>query len=126
MSVLDKFFFENDHLDEPNQMLSSKNFIFPGSLSKTQNGCKNQIYPSLTLLTAKLFPLKRVLKNRPRYFLGWISMITNVLLCAPIADLVKMNIVDLCILIKSFERKKIQDGRHFDHALGFLGGSNPT
>ena len=52
-------------------------------------------------------------------------MITNVLLCAPIADLVKMNIVDLCILIKSFERKKIQDGRHFDHALGFLGGG-PT
>ena len=62
-SVLDKFFFENEPLDELNQMPLSKNSIASGSLSETQNSGQNRIYPSLTLLTGKLFPLKRVLKN---------------------------------------------------------------
>ena len=62
-SVLDKFFFENDPLDELNQMPLSKKFYIFGSWSKTQNSDQNRIYPSLTLLTAKFFPLKRVLKN---------------------------------------------------------------
>ena len=34
-----------------------------GNWSKTQNSGQNRIYPSLTLLTAKFFPLKRVLKK---------------------------------------------------------------
>ena len=40
-----------------------KKSISSGSWSKTQNNGQNRIYPSLTLLTAKFFPLKRVLKN---------------------------------------------------------------
>ena len=40
----------------------AKSAIFSGRRSKTQNGDQNRIYPSLTLQTAKLFPLKRVLK----------------------------------------------------------------
>ena len=39
----------------------AKSSIFSGSWSKTQNSDQNRVYPSLTLLTAKLFPLKRVL-----------------------------------------------------------------
>ena len=38
--------------------------IFLGSRSKTQNRGQNRIHPSLTLLTAKCFPLKRVFKKR--------------------------------------------------------------
>ena len=56
-SVLDKFFFENDPLDEPKQMRQSKKILSFKEVSQ------NRIYPSLTLLTAKLFPFKRVLKN---------------------------------------------------------------
>ena len=63
-SVLDNFFFENDPLDELNQIPLSKNSISSGSWSKTQNSGQNRIYPSLTLLTAKLFPLKRVLNKK--------------------------------------------------------------
>ena len=62
-SVLDNFFFENDPLDELNQMPLSKKFYLFRKLVKTQNSGQNRIYPSLTLLTAKFFPLKRVLKN---------------------------------------------------------------
>ena len=36
----------------------AKNSIFLGSRSKTQNSGQNRIYPSLTLLTAKFFPLR--------------------------------------------------------------------
>ena len=62
-SVLDKFFFENDPLDELNQMpLSKKCYIFR-KLVKNANSGQNRIYPSLTLPTAKFFPLKRVLKK---------------------------------------------------------------
>ena len=46
-SVLDNFFFENDPLDELNQM-PAKNSISLGSWSKTQNSGQNRIYPSLT------------------------------------------------------------------------------
>ena len=60
-----QIFFENDPLDEPKKMPPSKSSIFSGSRSKTQNGDQNRIYPgSLTLQTAKWFPLKRVLKNQ--------------------------------------------------------------
>ena len=41
----------------------AKSSIFLRSRSKKQNGDQNRIYPSLTFQTAKLFPLKRVLKN---------------------------------------------------------------
>ena len=69
-SVLDKFFFENDPLVEPKQMPPSKKFYLFGKTVKTQNGDQNRIYPFLTLLTAKLFRLKRVLKNMYNFFFG--------------------------------------------------------
>ena len=49
---------ENDSLDELNQMPLSKKFYLFRKLVKTQNSGQNRIYPSLTLLTAKFFPLK--------------------------------------------------------------------
>ena len=54
-SVLDNLFFENDPLDEPNQMPPSKKLYLFRKLVKTQNGDQHRNYPSLTLLTAKLF-----------------------------------------------------------------------
>ena len=42
----------------------SKNSISSRSWSKTQNSGQNLIYPSLTLLTEKFFPLKRVFKKK--------------------------------------------------------------
>ena len=54
---------ENDPVDEPKKMAPSKNvYLFRGQ-SKTHNGDQNRIYPSLTLQTAKCFPLKMVLKR---------------------------------------------------------------
>ena len=65
ISVFNKFYFENDPLDEPKKMPPSKNFHLFRKLVKTQNGDQNRdrIYSSLTFQTAKLFPLKRVLKK---------------------------------------------------------------
>ena len=61
-SVLDNFFFENDPLDELNQMPLSKNSISSGSWSISQNSGQNRIYPSLTR-PQNFSLLKRVLKN---------------------------------------------------------------
>ena len=50
--ILDKFFFENDPLDDqPKKMLSSKKFYFFRKMvwSKTQNGDQHRIYPSLAI-----------------------------------------------------------------------------
>ena len=52
----------------------SENSIFSGSWSKTQNSGQNRIYPSLTLLTAKFFPLKKGFKK-----VGQSSMILYIL-----------------------------------------------
>ena len=61
-SVLDKFFFENDPLDEPNQMPSSKKFYLLSKLVKNAKLWSKSNLP-LSHSTAKFFPLKRVLKN---------------------------------------------------------------
>ena len=50
---------KNDPLDEPKDATNKRTVLW----SKTQNGDQNQIYPSLTLQTAKCFPLKRVKKT---------------------------------------------------------------
>ena len=64
-SILDKFFFENDPLDEPNQMPSSKKFYLSRNLVKNAKWWSKSNLP-LSHSTAKFFPLKRVLKNKPR------------------------------------------------------------
>ena len=61
-SVLDNFFFENDPLDEPNQMPSSKKFYLFRKLVKNAKWWSKSNLP-LSHSTAKCFPLKRVLKN---------------------------------------------------------------
>ena len=61
-SVLDKFFFENDPLDEPNQMPPSKKFYLLSKLVKNAKWWSKSNLP-LSHSTAKFFPLKRVLKN---------------------------------------------------------------
>ena len=61
-SVLDKFFFENDPFDEPNQMPSSKKFYLLSKLVKNAKWWSKSNLP-LSHSTAKFFPLKRVLKN---------------------------------------------------------------
>ena len=62
-SVLDNFFLKMILSTSRIRCHQAKNYISSGSWSKTQNGGQNRIYPSLTLLTAKFFPLKRVLKK---------------------------------------------------------------
>ena len=61
-SVLDNFFFENDPLDEPNQMPLSKKFYLVRKLVKNAKKWSKSNLP-LSHSTAKFFPLKRVLKN---------------------------------------------------------------
>ena len=62
-SVLDKFFLKMILSTSQIRCHQEKSSISSGRRSKAQNGDQNLIYPSLTLLTAKLFPLKRVLKK---------------------------------------------------------------
>ena len=62
-SVLDNFFLKMILSTSQIRCHQAKDSISSGSWSKMQNGGQNRIYPSLTLLTAKFFPLKRVLKN---------------------------------------------------------------
>ena len=71
-SVLDNFFFENDPLDELNQiqMPLSKNSISLGSWSKRQNSGQNRIYPSLSL-DRKIFPFKKGFKKNVPFKKGF-------------------------------------------------------
>ena len=66
-SVLDKFFFENDPLDEPNQMPPSKKFYLLSKLVKNAKWWSKSSLP-LSHSTAKFFPLKKGFKKllRPR------------------------------------------------------------
>ena len=48
---------------DQHQLINQKVLSFQEVYQKTQNGDQNRIYPSLTLQTARFFPLKRVLKN---------------------------------------------------------------
>ena len=61
-SVLDKFFFENDPLDEPNQMPSSKKFYLFRKLVKNAKWWSKSNLP-LSHSTAKFFPLKKGFKK---------------------------------------------------------------
>ena len=61
-SVLDKFFFENDPLDEPNQMPSSKKIYLLSKLVKNAKWWSKSNLP-LSHSTAKFFPLKKGLKK---------------------------------------------------------------
>ena len=61
-SVLDKFFFENDPLDEPNQMPPSKKFYLLSKLVKNAKWWSKSSLP-LSHSTAKFFPLKKGLKK---------------------------------------------------------------
>ena len=64
-SVLDKFFFENDPLDEPNQMPPSKKFYLLSKLVKNAKWWSKSSLP-LSHSTAKFFPLKKGFKkNNP-------------------------------------------------------------
>ena len=61
-SVLDKFFFENDPLDEPNQMPLSKRFYLLSKLVKNAKWWSKSSLP-LSHSTAKFFPLKKGFKK---------------------------------------------------------------
>ena len=61
-SVLDKFVFENDPLDEPNQMPPSKRFYLLSKLVKNAKWCSKSSLP-LSHSTAKFFPLKKGFKK---------------------------------------------------------------
>ena len=61
-SVLDKFFFENDPLDEPNQMPPSKKFYLLSKLVKNAKWSSKSNLP-LSHSTAKFFPLKKGFKK---------------------------------------------------------------
>ena len=61
-SVLDKFFFENDPLDEPNQMPPSKKFYLLSKLVKNAKWWSKSSLP-LSHSTAKFFPLKKGFKK---------------------------------------------------------------
>ena len=63
-SVLDKFFFENDPLDEPNQMPPSKKFYLLSKLVKNAKWWSKSSLP-LPHPTAKFFPLKKGFKKKP-------------------------------------------------------------
>ena len=63
-SVLDKFFFENDPLDEPNQMPPSKKFYLLSKLVKNAKWWSKSSLP-LSHSTAKFFPLKKGFKKHP-------------------------------------------------------------
>ena len=62
-SVLDKFFFENDPLDEPNQMPPSKKFYLLSKLVKNAKWWSKSSLP-LSHSTAKFFPLKKGFKKK--------------------------------------------------------------
>ena len=64
-SVLDKFFFENDPLDEPNQMPSSKKFYLFRKLVKNAKWWSKSNLP-LSHSTAKFFPLKKGFKKKSK------------------------------------------------------------
>ena len=66
-SVLDKFFFENDPLDEPNQMPPSKKFYLLSKLVKNAKWWSKSSLP-LSHSTAKFFPLKKGFKKVSRDF----------------------------------------------------------
>ena len=66
-SVLDKFFFENDPLDEPNQMPPSKKFYLLSKLVKNAKWWSKSSLP-LSHSTAKFFPLKKGFK---KFYLGY-------------------------------------------------------
>ena len=59
---MDKFFFENDPLDEPNQMPPSKKFYLLSKLVKNANWWSKSSLP-LSHSTAKFFPLKKGFKK---------------------------------------------------------------
>ena len=61
-SVLDKFFFENDPLDEPNQMPLSKKVYLLSKLVKNAKWWSKSNLP-LSHSTAKFFPLKKGFKK---------------------------------------------------------------
>ena len=61
-SVLDKFFFENDPFDEPNQMPSSRKFYLLSKLVKNAKLWSKSNLP-LSHPTAKFFPLKKGFKK---------------------------------------------------------------
>ena len=61
-SVLDKFFFENDPLYEPNQMPPSKKFYLLSKLVKNAKWWSKSSLP-LSHSTAKFFPLKKGFKK---------------------------------------------------------------
>ena len=61
-SVLDKFFFENDPLDEPNHMPPSKKFYLLSKLVKNAKWWSKSNLP-LFHSTAKFFPLKKGFKK---------------------------------------------------------------
>ena len=61
-SVLDKFFFENDPLDEPNQMPPSKKLYLLSKLVKNAKWWSKSSLP-LSHSTAKFFPLKKGFKK---------------------------------------------------------------
>ena len=65
-SVLDKFFFENDPLDEPNQMPPSKKFYLLSKLVKNAKWWSKSSLP-LSHSTAKFFPLKKGFKKLISY-----------------------------------------------------------
>ena len=64
-SVLDKFFFKNDPLDEPNQMPPSKKFYLLSKLVKNAKWWSESSLP-LSHSTAKFFPLKKGFKKQRR------------------------------------------------------------
>ena len=64
-SVLDKFFFENDPLDEPNQMPPSKKFNLLSKLVKNAKWWSKSSLP-LSHSTAKFFPLKKGFKKKSK------------------------------------------------------------
>ena len=61
-SVLDKFFFENDPLDEPNPKPPSKKFYLLSKLVKNAKWWSKSSLP-LSHSTAKFFPLKKGFKK---------------------------------------------------------------
>ena len=103
----------------------AKNSISSGSWSNTQNDGQNRIYPSLTLLTAKCFPLKRVLKksyqksdkvlqkNKQTNNHFFLPKINNVFLSPILRNLKGMSILDIFFLkiILSSSRKRCHQAK---------------
>ena len=104
---------ENDPIDKPKQMPPSKKFLLFRKLVKNAKWwSKSSLpnYPSLTLLTAKFFPLKMVLKNHDRacqrcdtfsttYFIYEYYMVSNRPFQRPLCF--RTSIVSLLVTCKS-------------------------